>query len=74
MLVFKNKTQEQCVNVYKDSLKMHIKNLQYVMGHSDMNVTLNVYTHVSFDRVAEQMAKTIDLSKQREKHIACKCV
>ena len=39
---------------------MDIKNLQYVMGHSDVGVTLNVYTHSSFDRAAEQMTKIID--------------
>ena len=38
---------------------MDIKTLQYVMGHSDVGVTLNVYTHASFDRAAEQMAKII---------------
>lgn len=30
------------------------------MGHSDVGVTLNVYTHASYDRAAEQMAKIID--------------
>lgn len=35
------------------------KNLQYVMGHSDVGVTLNVYTHASFDRAAEQMARSL---------------
>lgn len=39
---------------------MDIKTLQYVMGHSDVGVTLNVYTHASYDRAAEQMAKVID--------------
>lgn len=39
---------------------MDIKTLQYVMGHSDEGVTLNVYTHASYDRAAEQMAKIID--------------
>ncbi len=38
---------------------MDIKNLQYVMGHSDVGVTLNVYTHASFDRAAEQMEKIL---------------
>ena len=33
------------------------------MGHSDVGVTLNVYTHASFDRVAEQMAKIIDFKE-----------
>ena len=51
---------------------MDVKTLQYVMGHSDVNVTLNVYTHTSYDRVAEQMAKIVDFkplvkqSEQRE--------
>lgn len=51
---------------------MDIKTLQYVMGHSDVGVTLNVYTHASYDRAAEQMAKIIDfrgfaaLEPQRE--------
>ncbi|MFR3753100.1 MAG: hypothetical protein ACLTW9_13920 [Enterocloster sp.] len=39
---------------------MDIKTLQYVMGHSDVGVTLNVYTHASYDRAAEQMVKVID--------------
>ena len=34
---------------------MDIKSLQYVMGHSEVGVTLNIYTHSSFDRAAEQM-------------------
>ena len=33
---------------------MDIKNLQYVMGHSDVGV---------FDRAAEQMAKIIDFKE-----------
>lgn len=42
---------------------MDIKTLQYVMGHSDVGVTLNVYTHASYDRAAEQMTKIIDLKE-----------
>ncbi|WP_301591587.1 hypothetical protein [Anaerostipes faecis] len=38
---------------------MDIKTLQYVMGHSVVGATLNVYTHASYDRAAEQMAKVI---------------
>ena len=36
---------------------------RYVMGHSDVGVTLNVYTHASYDRAAEQMAKIIDFKE-----------
>ena len=40
---------------------MDVKTLQYLMGHSDVSVTLNIYTHASYDRAAEQMAKLIDI-------------
>ena len=49
---------------------MDVKTLQYLMGHSDVSVTLNVYTHTNYNRVAEQMAKIVDirqLQKQSEK-------
>ncbi|HJB89151.1 MAG TPA: tyrosine-type recombinase/integrase [Candidatus Blautia excrementigallinarum] len=42
---------------------MDIKTLQYVTGHSDVGVTLYVYTNASYDRVAEQMAKIIDFKE-----------
>ena len=44
-----------CTNYANDG--MDIKNLQYLMGHSDAGVTLNVYTHASYAHAAEQMAK-----------------
>ncbi|EET59325.1 site-specific recombinase, phage integrase family [Marvinbryantia formatexigens DSM 14469] len=50
---------------------MDIKTLQYLMGYSDVGVTLNVYTHASYDRAAQQMAKIVDLSEQRGKFAAC---
>ena len=34
---------------------LDIKSLQYVMGHSGADITMNVYTHASYDRAAEQM-------------------
>lgn len=36
-----------CSNMAKSG--MNPKTLQYIMGHSDISVTLNVYTHVQFD-------------------------
>ena len=42
---------------------MDIKTWQYVMGHSDIGVTLNVYTHASYDRAAEQMANILDFTE-----------
>lgn len=34
---------------------MDVKNLQYLMGHSDVGVTLNIYTHSSYDHAADQL-------------------
>lgn len=48
-----------CTNMANAS--MDIKILQYVIGHSDVGVTLNVYTHTSDDRATEQMEKSLDL-------------
>ncbi len=42
------------------SVSMDIKNLQYVMKHSDVGVTLNVYMRASVDCAVEQMARIID--------------
>ena len=36
-----------CSNMAKSG--MNPKTLQYIMGHSDISVTLNVYAHVNFD-------------------------
>ena len=42
---------------------MDVKSLQYVMGHSDVGVTLNVYTHANYDRAEEQMTELIEFKK-----------
>lgn len=34
---------------------MDIKALQYVMGHANVSITLNVYAHTNYDRAAKQM-------------------
>ena len=34
---------------------MNPKTLQYLMGHSDISVTMNVYTHVNFDDAEEEL-------------------
>lgn len=36
---------------------MNPKHLQYLMGHSDIGVTLNTYTHIDFDNVKEEVKK-----------------
>ena len=44
-----------CSNMEKSG--MNPKTLQYIMGHSDISVTLNTYTHVSFDDAKEELRR-----------------
>ena len=36
---------------------MDLKSLQYLMGHSDVSVTLNVYTHTEYGKAEEAMSR-----------------
>ena len=36
---------------------MNPKALQYLMGHSDISVTLNTYTHVNLEDAREEVAR-----------------
>lgn len=36
---------------------MDAKRLQYLMGHSDVSTTLNIYTHMGYEKASEQMLK-----------------
>ena len=38
---------------------MNPKTLQYIMGHSDIGVTLNVYTHLGIETASEEMNKVL---------------
>ena len=42
-----------CSNMAKSG--MNPKTLQYIMGHSDISVTMNTYTHVKYEDAAEEM-------------------
>ena len=44
-----------CSNMAKSG--MNPKTLQYLMGHSDISVTLNTYTHVKYEDVAAEVTK-----------------
>jgi len=37
------------------SAGMNPKHLQYLMGHSDISVTLNTYSHIDFDIVQKEV-------------------
>lgn len=42
-----------CSNMAKSG--MNPKTLQYIMGHSDIGVTLNIYTHIGYEDAVEEM-------------------
>lgn len=44
-----------CSNMAKSG--MNPKTLQYLMGHSEISVTLNVYTHVGFEDAVAEIAR-----------------
>ena len=44
-----------CSNMAKSG--MNPKTLQYIMGHSDIGVTLNTYTHVGYEDAQKEMER-----------------
>ena len=53
-----------CSNMAK--LGMNPKTLQYLRGHSDIGVTLNVYTHMGLDDAEKELQKMQGLEKTRK--------
>lgn len=46
---------------------MDIKSLQYLMGHSDAAITMNVYTHSSYSKAEESMRKAEEQQLRNKK-------
>ena len=44
---------------------MNVKSLQYLMGHSEADITMNVYTHINYDYAAEELKKIVDFQELR---------
>jgi site-specific recombinase XerC len=42
---------------------MNPKTLQYLMGHSNIRVTINVYTHIGFDDAEEELKRMEEFRK-----------
>ena len=53
-----------CSNMAKSG--MNPKTLQYLMGHSDIGVTLNVYTHVGLDDAEKELKKMQGIENARK--------
>ena len=48
---------------------MNPKVLQYLMGHSDISVTLNTYTHLKLDDAKEEMEKLAQKQEAAESEL-----
>lgn len=46
---------------------MNPKTLQYLMGHSDIGVTMNTYTHLGLEDAQNEMVRLEELNKAKEK-------
>lgn len=54
-----------CSNMAKSGINP--KTLQYLMGHSDIAVTLNVYTHVGLEDAEKELHKMQSMEDARKK-------
>ena len=46
--------------------RMNPKTLQYIMGHSDIGVILNIYTHVQYEDAEKGMGKIFEVKSKRK--------
>ena len=53
-----------CTNMAKSG--MNPKTLQYLMGHSDIGVTMNVYTHLGLDDAKDEMIRMEELEQAKK--------
>lgn len=53
-----------CSNMAKSG--MNPKTLQYLMGHSDIGVTLNTYTHLGLEDAADELKRMEDLENAKK--------
>ena len=53
-----------CSNMAKSG--MNPKTLQYLMGHSDIGVTLNTYTHLSLEDAEDELKRLENLQNARK--------
>ena len=65
-----NITPHVCRHTYCSNMaraRMNPKTLQYLMGHSDISVTMNTYTHLGFDDAKDEMVRLEAAKKEVEK-------
>lgn len=55
---------DYCSNMAKSG--MNPKTLQYLMGHSEIGVTLNTYTHLGLEDATDELKRMEDLENARK--------
>ena len=61
-----NITPHVCKHTYcsnQAKAGMNTKTLQYLMGHSEISVTMNVYTHINYDDAEEELRRMEEFRK-----------
>lgn len=61
-----------CSNMAKSG--MNPKTLQYIMGHSEIGVTLNTYTHLGYEDAEEEMQKITEIASKKSTTHRKRCV
>lgn len=64
-----NITPHVCRHTYCSNMAragMNPKTLQYLMGHSDISVTMNTYTHLGLDDAKDEMVRLQELEDARK--------
>ena len=65
-----NITPHVCRHTYYSNMVrsgMNPKTLQYLMGHSDIGVTLNTYTHLGLEDATEELTRMQEARKELDK-------
>ena len=65
-----NITPHICRHTYCSNMArsgMNPKTLQYLMGHSDIGVTLNTYTHLGLEDATEELTRMQEARKELDK-------
>lgn len=64
-----NITPHVCRHTYCSNMaraRMNPKTLQYLMGYSDIGVTMNTYTHLGFDDAKDEMIRLEELEQAKK--------
>ena len=63
-----NITPHVCRHTYCSNMaraRMNPKTLQYLMGHSDISVTINTYTHLGYEDAKDEMVRVEELESAK---------